>query len=138
VKICDVYDALTTKRPYRDKVFTREETLNMMKENSSTEFDPIIFKVFLNMMGQYPVGTLVLLNTGEIGLVCKVNPDFSQLLQPKVKIIADENGNKIDGNIIDLVERDQHTDKPKRMIVKSLDPEKYDIQVSDYFLAMAQ
>jgi HD-GYP domain-containing protein (c-di-GMP phosphodiesterase class II) len=138
VKICDVYDALTTKRPYRDKIFSQDETLNMMKENKGTEFDPIIFKVFLNMMGQYPVGTLVLLNSGEIGLVTEANPYLSQLLQPKVKIIADENGNKIDGNIIDLVERDQHTDKPKRTIVKSLDPEKYDIQVSDYFLAMAQ
>jgi putative nucleotidyltransferase with HDIG domain len=138
VKICDVYDALTTKRPYRDKVFTRDETLRMMKKNSGTEYDPIIFKVFSNMMGQYPVGTLVLLNSGEIGLVTEANPYLSQLLQPKVKIIADENGNKIDGNIIDLVERGQHTDKPKRTIVKSLDPDKYDIQVSDYFLAMAQ
>jgi len=138
VKICDVYDALTTKRPYRDKVFTRDETLSMMKKNIGTEFHPIIFKVFTNMMGQYPVGTLVLLNSGEIGLVTEANPDLTQLLQPKVKIIADENGNKIDGDIIDLVERDPHTDKPKKTIVKSLDPEKYHIQVSDYFLVMAQ
>lgn len=138
VKICDVYDALTTKRPYRDKVFTRDETLNMMMENIGTEFDPIILKVFSNMMGQYPVGTLVLLNTGEIGLVSEVNPELSQLLQPKVKIIADEKGNKIDGDILDLSELDPHSAKFKRMIIKSLDSEKYDIQVSDYFLAMAQ
>ena len=138
VKICDVYDALTTKRPYRDKVFTRDETLNMMRESIGTEFDPIIFKVFTNMMGQYPVGTLVLLNSGEIGLVTEANPDLTQLLQPKVKIIADESGNKTDGDIIDLAERDPHADKPKKMIVKSLDAEKYNIQVSDYFLALAQ
>jgi HD-GYP domain-containing protein (c-di-GMP phosphodiesterase class II) len=138
VKICDVYDALTTKRPYRDKVFTRDETLNIMKENIGIEFDPIIFKVFTKMMGQYPVGTLVLLNSGEVGLVTEANPDLTQLLQPKVKIIADENGNKLDGNIIDLVERDPNTDKPKKTIVKSLDPEKYNIQVSDYFLVLAQ
>ena len=138
VKICDVYDALTTKRPYRDNTFTRDETLSMMKENVGTEFNPIIFKVFSNMMGQYPVGTLVLLNSGEIGLVTEVHPDLTQLLQPKVKIIADKNGNKTDGNIIDLAERDPDSDKPMWTIVKSLDPEKYNIRVSDYFLVMAQ
>ena len=138
VKICDVYDALTTKRPYRDKVFTRDETLAMMMETSGTEFDPIILKVFANMMGQYPVGTLVLLNTGEIGIVNETNPDLSRLLQPKVKIIADENGNKMDGDVVDLAERDPQTDKSRRTIIKSLDPEKYNIQVSDYFLVLAQ
>jgi HD-GYP domain-containing protein (c-di-GMP phosphodiesterase class II) len=138
VKICDVYDALTTKRPYRDRVFTRDETLSIMKEKIGMEFDPIIFKVFLNMMGQYPVGTLILLNSGEIGLVTEVHPDLTQLLQPKVKIIADKNGNKIDGAIIDLAKRDPHTETPKWTIIKSLDPEKYNVKISDYFLAMTQ
>jgi hypothetical protein len=110
----------------------------MMMVSSGTEFDPIILKVFANMMGQYPIGTLVLLNTGEIGIVKEANPDLSRLLQPKVKIIADEKGNKIDGDIADLAERDPQSDKSIRTIVKSLDPEKYNIQVSDYFLVMAQ
>jgi HD-GYP domain-containing protein (c-di-GMP phosphodiesterase class II) len=138
VKICDFYDALTTKRPYRDKVFTRDETLNMMLEKSGTEFDPIILKVFANMMGQYPVGTLVLLNTGEIGIVIEANPELSLLLLPKVKIIADKNGNKIDGDILDLAHQDPKKDDHDRTIVKSLNPEKYKIQVSDYFIVMAQ
>jgi hypothetical protein len=110
----------------------------MMMELIGKEFDPIIMKVFSNMMGQYPVGTLVLLNTGEIGLVSEVNPELSQVLQPKVKLIADKNGDKIDGDVIDLGEQGPGSAKIKRMIVKSLDPEKYGIRVSDYFLAMAQ
>jgi HD-GYP domain-containing protein (c-di-GMP phosphodiesterase class II) len=138
VKICDVYDALTTKRPYRDHVFTRDQTLSMMMRQSSKEFDPIILKVFSNMMGHYPVGTLVLMNSGEVGIVYEPNPDLTQQLLPKVKIIADEKGSKIDGDILDLAEQVPRTDKPKKTIVKSLDPEKYKIQVSDYFLAMAQ
>ena len=138
VKICDVYDALTTKRPYRDRVFTRDEALNMMMELIGKEFDPIIIKVFSNMMGQYPVGTLVLLNTGEIGLVSEVNPDLSQALQPKVKIITDKKGKKIDGDVVDLSELNLLSAPFKRTIVKSLDPEKYNIRVSDYFLVMAQ
>jgi HD-GYP domain-containing protein (c-di-GMP phosphodiesterase class II) len=138
VKICDVYDALTTKRPYRDKAFTRDETLSMMMKNSGIQFDPIILKVFSNMMGHFPVGTLVLLNTGEIGIVFESNPDPSEVLSPKVKIIADKDGNKTDGDIVNLAEKDPITQAYKRKIVKSLDSEKYHIRVADYFLALAQ
>jgi hypothetical protein len=55
-----------------------------------------------------------------------------------VKLITDRIGNKIDGKIIDLTEMDPETMEYKRTIVKSLDPDKYNIQISDYFLAQAQ
>jgi HD-GYP domain-containing protein (c-di-GMP phosphodiesterase class II) len=138
VKICDVYDALTTKRPYRDKAFTRDETIGMMMENIGTQFDPIILKVFSNMMGHFPVGSLVLLNTGEIGIVFESNPEPSEVLRPKVKIITDRDGNKIDGDIVDLNKKDSYMQDYKKKIIKSLDPDKYQIQVADYFLVLAQ
>jgi len=138
VKICDFYDALTTKRPYRDRVFTTEETLNMMKEKSGVEFDPFILKVFADMMGTYPVGTLVLLDTGEIGIVFEVHPDPLLPSRPKVKIIADAEGRKIDGEIVDLTEKSPRTGDFIRTIVKSLDPHRYGISVPDYFLIQAQ
>ncbi|MDH4218684.1 MAG: HD-GYP domain-containing protein, partial [Candidatus Aminicenantes bacterium] len=138
VKICDVYDAMTTHRPYRTEVFTRDETLSMMMKNNGTDFDPIILKVFANMVGTYPVGTLVLLNTGEIGIVVETSTDPSKLLRPKIKIIADEEGNKIDGDIMDLSKRDLQKKTYTSRIVKSLDPQKYKIQVSDYFIVQAQ
>ncbi len=138
VKICDFFDAMTTKRPYRSRVFTRDEVLKIMLEQSGVEFDPILMKVFVNLMGAFPVGTLVLLNTGEIGIVFEINMDPTFVKRPKVKIIADEAGNKVDGKIIDLAERDQQTQKFKRAIVKSLDAERYQINVADYFLVQAQ
>ena len=138
VKICDFFDALTTKRPYRSKVFTRDEVLKMMLEESGVEFDPILMKVFVYLMGAFPIGTLVLLNTGEIGIVFEINMEPAFTNRPKVKIIADENGNKVDGKIIDLTQRNQQTQKFIRTIVKSLDAEKYQINVSDYFSAQAQ
>jgi putative nucleotidyltransferase with HDIG domain len=138
VKICDFYDALTTKRPYRKRVFTRDETLGMMMEKSGIEFDAILLKVFSAMMGTYPVGTLVLLNTGEIGIVFETNPEPSLLLRPKVKIITDSNGNKKDGELVDLSEKDPLKNTYKKSIVKTLDPHRYNIPVSDYFLLRAQ
>ncbi len=137
VKICDFFDALTTKRPYRSKVFTRDEALKLMWEKSGVEFDPILMKVFVNLMGTFPIGTLVLLNTGEIGIVFELNMEPAFATRPKVKIIADENGDAVDGEIIDLTEKDQKTKKFKRTIIKSLDSEKYHIKVADYFLAQA-
>jgi len=138
VKICDFFDAITTKRPYRKKVFTRDEALKMMMEQSEIEFNPILVKVFINMMGAFPVGTLVLLNTGEIGIVFELNMEPAFMSKPKVKLITDNDGNKVDGEIVDLTEVDSQSNKYKRNILKSLDADKYDIQVPDYFLARAQ
>jgi len=138
VKIIDFFDAITTKRPYRNKDFTREEAINMMLEKSGTEFDPLILKVFVNMMGTCPVGTLVLLNSGEIAIVIEINQETAYMLRPKVKLITDETGNKLDGEIVDLTEMDPKTNKYKRTIVKSLDQDKYNIKASDYFVAQTR
>jgi len=135
VKICDFFDAVTTPRPYRDYVLTRDEALNLMLEKSGEEFDPVLVKVFANMMGVYPVGTLVALDTGEMGIVIETNPDAAFMLRPKVKIIADVFGNKVDGEIADLAEMDSERRVYRRSIIKSLESHKYGIQPSDYFLA---
>ena len=136
VKINDVFDALTTVRPYRKRAFTRDEAMSIILETSGTEFDPILLKVFANMMGVYPIGTLVALNTDELGIVVETNSDTAFMLRPKVKLVTDEMGNKINGEIVDLTEMNPNTNRYKRTIVKSLDPHKYNIQVADYFLAM--
>jgi len=138
VKICDFFDALTTERPYRKRAFSRDEALRMMMEKSEKEFDPILLKAFINMIGAYPVGTLVLLQTGELGIVFEINMEPAFINRPKVKLITDKYGKKLDGSVVDLTEIDPETNQYKRSIVKSLDPHKYDIQVSDYFLVQAQ
>ncbi len=135
VKICDFFDAITTKRPYREYVLNRDEALSLMIEKSGEEFDPVLLKIFANMVGVYPIGTLVVLNTDELGIVTETNPEVAFILRPKVKLITDEIGNKIDGEIVDMTERDPETEEYKRSIIKSLEPEKYGIKPSDYFLA---
>jgi len=138
VKICDVFDAVTTKRSYRKHDFTRNEALSMMLEGSGTEFDPFLLKVFANMIGVYPIGTLAALNTGQLAIVMETNPEVAFTPRPKVKIITDEAGKRIDGEIVDLTEMDPETKEYKRTIVKSLDPHKYEIRISDYFLAQGE
>ncbi len=138
VKMCDFFDSVTTKRPYRKNILPNDEALNLMLEKSGTEFDPSLLKVFANMIGVYPIGTLVVFNTRELGIITESKSEVTFLLRPKVKLVTDRMGNKIDGKIVDLTEMDPETMEYKRTIVKSLDPHKYNIQISDYFLAQAQ
>lgn len=138
VKVVDFFDAVTTKRVYRARVFTRTEALNMMLEASGTEFNAVILKAFVNMMGVYPVGSLVVLTSGEVALVCDINPDPKLILRPSVKLITDKDGNKIDGEAVDLAEKDPVTGGYRRSVASSIDPDKYGVEVSDYFLAQAQ
>jgi putative nucleotidyltransferase with HDIG domain len=138
VKVVDFFDAITTKRVYRTKVFTRAEALSLMLEQASTEFNPIILKAFVNLMGVFPIGSLVALNTGEVAIVFDLNPDPKLVLRPTVKLIADTAGNKIDGELVDLSERDPATGRFARTIAKTLNPADYGIEVADYFLAQAQ
>lgn len=138
VKVVDFFDAVTTKRVYRSRVYTRAEALNMMLEASGTEFNAVILKAFVNLMGVYPIGSFVVLTTGEIGLVVDINPDPKLILRPSVKLITDKDGNKIDGEAVDLAETDPETGRYLRAIASALDPDKYGIEASDYFLAQAQ
>ncbi|MGD1009056.1 MAG: HD-GYP domain-containing protein [Candidatus Aminicenantales bacterium] len=138
VKVVDYFDAITTKRVYRKKVLTRVEALSLMLEYSGTEFNAVILKAFVNLMGVFPIGTLTALNTGEVGIVVDLNPDPRFMLRPQIKLIADPAGNKVDGEVVDLSERNPETRKFPRTIVKALDPSTYEIEVADYFLAQAQ
>lgn len=136
VKICDFFDSVTTERPYRDHVLTRDQALSLMMEKSGTEFDPALLKLFASIVGVYPIGSLVSLDTQELGIVMEANSEVTFMLRPKVKIITNRKGGKIDGEIIDLTELDPGKGNYKRTIVKSLDPNKYSIRVSDYFLTL--
>jgi putative nucleotidyltransferase with HDIG domain len=138
VKVVDFFDAVTTKRVYRTKVFTRAEALTLMLDQAGAEFNPVILKAFVNLMGPFPIGSLVALSTGEIGIVFEVNADPKLVLRPSVKLITDAVGNRIDGEVVDLAEQDAATGRFVRTISRALNPQEYGVEVSDYFLAQAQ
>jgi HD-GYP domain-containing protein (c-di-GMP phosphodiesterase class II) len=138
VKIVDYYDAITTKRVYRPKTFTPEEAIRLMVELSGKEFDPILLKAFINMIGVYPIGSLVIMDGGEIGVVIQPNPNPAFAKRPKVKLISDTGGAMVDGGDIDLAETKGAAGGFKRSIIMSLDPEKYGIHVYDYLLAQTR
>ena len=133
IEITDCFDAATTSRPYRPDPRRPEAILKEMIERSGIDFDPTILKVFVNMVGLYPIGSLVALDTNELAIVVASNPDQTLLDRPRVKLIADRERNTIDGEIFDLSDFDPKTNQYTRTIVTSLDAHAYGIDVSRFF-----
>ncbi|UCH46210.1 MAG: HD domain-containing protein [Nitrospiraceae bacterium] len=130
VTIADRYDAMTSSRVYQRIPLSPDEAVRRMMETSHF-YDPRLLKLFVLMLGLYPAGSLVLLNSGEMGIVCEGNPQCTE--RPKVSIIVDKEGNKVDGVTVDLTERD-HAGNYTKNILKTLDPHKYKINLAEHLL----
>lgn len=131
VSLADQYDAMTSSRVYSRIPMAPDKALSVMMERSGTQLDPLLFKFFINMIGVYPIGTLVLLDTKELGLVYGANPVFQD--RPRVLIIIDGNGQRVSGPIVDLTEKGEDG-KYLRTIIKTMDPNKYRINLAEYLL----
>jgi HD-GYP domain-containing protein (c-di-GMP phosphodiesterase class II) len=81
--ICDVYDAITSNRPYKNG-WDPAESISKMADWCNSHFDERIFQAFVRSIGIYPIGSLVRLESGRLGIVCDLNP--GSLLKPKVKV----------------------------------------------------
>ena len=100
VAIADVYDALTSDRPYKEGTLPHE-AYEIMMSLSNTHFDPIILQTFLNQIALYPLGSIVQLNTGDIAVVTSVTRGLQT--RPTLKVVLDVNGCRLeDGPTIDL------------------------------------
>jgi HD-GYP domain-containing protein (c-di-GMP phosphodiesterase class II) len=130
ISIADVYDSMTSGRVYAKTPSTPDVALKTMMEEAEKSFDPVLLKVFINMLGIYPVGSVVLLDSREVGVVMKSNPD--ELSRPEVDIIADKEGKKDKIEMVDLTRIDEKTGRYKRTILKTIDPRPYKLDIARY------
>ncbi len=122
---------MTSSRVYSRIPLAPDKALSIMMERAGTQLDPLLFKFFINMVGVFPIGTLVMLDTKELGLVYESNVLFAE--RPRVLIIIDKNGQRVQGPIVDLTEKDANGNY-HRTIIKTLDPNKYKINLAEYLL----
>jgi len=136
VSVADAFDAGTSVRSYQHKPWPPDAVLQEMRDNPKRGFDKLLVKVLITATGVYPVGTLVILDTHELAIVSHVNADPDLLHRPKVRVISDPVGLPLaEPKTIDLAQSDPATGRAVHQIIKTTDPQKYGIRVSDYLIA---
>ena len=112
--LADVYDALTTDRPYR-KSLLPYDAMRIIISHTYSNFSQEAVRFLLKVMSIYPLGSLVQLNTREIGLVIKVNEHA--LVRPTIRILIDSHGEIISPSQIQDIDLSKNTSK---FVVKSV------------------
>jgi putative nucleotidyltransferase with HDIG domain len=97
--ICDVYDAVTSNRPYKTAWTPSDSLMRMAKWEG--HFDPTLFQAFVKSVGIYPIGSLVKLHSGRLGMVIEQNP--GNLTKPVLRVFFSTKSNAaIPMQVLDL------------------------------------
>jgi len=122
--IADVYDAMTTERVYSRKM-SPHTALSKIFAMGKDNFNMSFVERFIAQIGVYPVGTTVILDSGEVGVVTRIHRDH--LLLPVVLILSDRNGRRVDPpDEVDLL-----YDTRKRRIQSVTQPERFGISIEE-------
>jgi hypothetical protein len=131
--IVDAYDAMTTPRPYAITMSTYD-AIRQLNKLAGVEFPEEVVEQFVQAIGVFPVGTLVELNTAEVGIVIAQNR--VRRLRPKVMLLLDSNKTPLPNfRIVDL--RHQLADDSgdsSLWIEQGLAPGDYGLDPSEYYL----
>jgi hypothetical protein len=122
--IADVFDAMRSQRKYQ-QAFPTDRILDVLKRNDGKQFDQHLVRRFVQLIGIYPAGNLVRLNSHEVAVVLKVYaPDP---YRPQVRVLFDRNGKRMDLTYdLNLWEIEETSERPSSVIAP-LDPADYAI-----------
>ncbi|HEU5305108.1 MAG TPA: HD domain-containing phosphohydrolase [Gemmatimonadales bacterium] len=134
VSVADAFDAATTRRVYQSVPIEPDQVLREMWESPKRGHDRVVVKALINLLGVYPVGTCVILDTFEVAVVTGPSAD-AQLNRPMVRIAVDADGGTapLPGILVNLGEKNE-SGAYKRSIVKVTNPARFGLTVGDYFV----
>ena len=122
--IADVYDAMRSQRAYQSS-YPTDRILQVLKRNDGQQFDQHLVRRFVQMLGIYPVGNFVRLNTGEVAIVRQVHaPDP---YRPEVRMLFDKAGTRIEVPYDLNLWEAQPEDGVPSAIVAPVDPATYEL-----------
>lgn len=120
--VCDVYDAITSNRPYKAG-WDPAESLRQMAEWAKGHFDEAVFQAFVKSLGIYPIGSFVRLESGRLGVVLEQNE--KSLLKPRIKVFFSTKSQAyIKPEIVDLArspDKIAGRDDPAKWGIKNVD-----------------
>ena len=116
--VCDVYDAITSNRPYKEG-WDPAESMRKMGQWADGHFDPVVFQAFAKSLGIYPVGSLVRLTSGALGVVTQQTTNA--LTTPVVKVFFSTRTNER----VQVLEMDLSARGCRERIVAREDPAKW-------------
>ena len=129
VSVVDVFDALRSNRAYRQGLAT-DRIKHIMSQQESTAFNRTLLRRFVNLMGLFPIGTLVRLNTGELGVVTQTHPEDP--FRPQVKLIMNGKGETLETPLLtNTWDRDTSGEFP-RAVVEAVDGQQVGIDPLTY------
>ena len=137
IAVCDVFAALISDRPYRE-AYPPDQALRLISHLSGEhkKLDPVLGRMLVGVVGRYPPGSLVELNTGEWAVVLGPGRGATPLKRPRVLMITDADGFELPHlEVVDLGERHPRRRAWLRTIVTTIDPSLLDTRVSAYLLA---
>jgi HD-GYP domain-containing protein (c-di-GMP phosphodiesterase class II) len=130
--IVDTFDMLTAPTPYGLQM-PPSNALNVLFQNRGTQFHAALVEQFIQCVGAFPVGSIVELNTGEVGVV--ITQNLVKRLQPRVMVVQDASGNPIHPHkILDLVNEPKASPDEIYRIRRTLDPTTVKIDSRELFL----
>jgi HD-GYP domain-containing protein (c-di-GMP phosphodiesterase class II) len=134
VSVTDAFDAATSRRVYQAGQ-EPDAILREMWENPKRGHDRVLVKALINLIGVYPVGTCVILDTLEVAVVAGANPDRQQLNRPLVRIALDADGGPLPlpGLEVNLADKNENG-AYRHSIVKVTNPARFGITVGDFFV----
>lgn len=125
--IADVYDAMRSQRVYQAS-FPTDRILAVLQRNDGKQFDQHLVRRFSQLVGIYPAGNLVRLNSGEVAVVLKAYPPDPY--RPRVRLLFDAAGAAI--NRVRELNLWESTEEEPRSIHAPVDPAAYDIDPLTY------
>jgi len=130
--IVDTFGAMTTKRPYADAI-SPSNVLGIMHKWKDKIFNGWLIEEFIRCIGVFPVGSVVELNSGEVGVV--ISQNTVRRLQPRVLVVRDSNGNPVHPHkLLDLSKAPKASaDEPYR-IRRTLEYGRSGVSAQDLFL----
>lgn len=127
LRLASQYVALISQRPFRD-AYTPSEAIRLLGSRAASKkegnLDPVLYYIFVRLMGVYPVGSLVMLSNHQKAVVFR--PSGEKFGAALIKLIEEEDQNS-PGTLLDL------SQNPELQIIKAMDPRREGISVAAYF-----